>query len=242
MAKQTRTAVVTGGNRGIGKEVSYLLASIGYTVILTARSELAAKKAAATISTRMGKVIGARLDVTIPETIYNLEAFVISEFGTLDVLINNAGVSLDNSKTSPKNISVEDISPQVLIETLKVNLVGSLRLVQSFLPHMRKSGYGRIVNVSSSMGRFSKLNNEAPAYRISKSALNALTIVIASDLIGYNILVNAVCPGSTRTRMGPIDAIRTPTEAAKGIVWAATLPNGGPSGKFFRDMHLLSWL
>lgn len=242
MTKKTRVAVVTGGNRGIGKDVCCLLASIGYTVILTARSKLAAKEAAAAISTDTGKVVGARLDVTIPETIHSLEDFVISEFGTLDVLINNAGVSLDNTKIFPQNTRVEDISPQLLIETLNVNLVGSLRLIQCFLPYMRKSGYGRIVNVSSGMGRFSKLNTEAPAYRISKSALNALTIIIASDLIGYNILVNAVCPGSTRTRMGPIDAIRTSTEAAKGIVWAATLPDGGPSGKFFRDMQPLSWL
>ena len=242
MTIHTRIAVVTGGNRGIGKEVCRLLSSIGYIVVLTARSEMAAKDAALTISTEKSNVFGAQLDVVIPKTIQNLEDFVISRFGTLDVLINNAGVSLDNSKLLPKKMIVEDISPQLLLDTLDVNLVGALRLTQCFLPYMRKSGYGRIVNVSSSMGRFTKLNVEAPAYRISKVALNALTVIIASDLKDYNILVNAVCPGATQTRMGPVGAIRTSAEAAKGIVWAATLPDGGPSGKFFRDTQPLSWL
>jgi NAD(P)-dependent dehydrogenase (short-subunit alcohol dehydrogenase family) len=241
MYRQTRVAVVTGGNRGIGKEVCRQLASLGYIVVLTARSASAATAAVSELYSDERTVVGSILDVTQPETIQRLEDFVLSEFGHIDALVNNAGVSLDSYRTFPEHSGIQEISPSVLIDTINVNVLGALRLIQRFLPYMKECGYGRIVNVSSGMGRFSKMDSRAPCYRISKAALNALTIIVASEVSGYNILVNAVCPGPTLTRMGPPNAVRTPAEAAKGIVWAVTLPDGGPSGGFFRDMKPLSW-
>lgn len=241
MSRRTRVAVVTGGNRGIGKEVCRQLASIGYAVILTARSATAAKAAASELTTDKRRVFGATLDVTKPGTIQRLGDFVQSQFRRIDVLVNNAGVSLDRRITSSPRSGILEIPPSILLDTIQVNVLGALRLIQHFAPYMKEYGYGRIVNVSSGMGRLSKMDSHAPFYRISKAALNALTIIVASEVSGHNILVNAVCPGPTRTRMGPPDAVRTPAEAAKGIVWAATLPDGGPTGKFFRDANPLDW-
>lgn len=246
MLIEKRVAIVSGGNRGIGKEVCRLLSESGYAVVLTARTASAARSAASDISQDGTHVVGAVLDVTNPDTILRLQEYVLTEYGRIDALVNNAAVSLGRRLESPDHGDadhgeIEALSEDLLKKTMDVNMLGPLRLIQNFLPSMRQRGYGRIVNVSSTMAQFSRMNSEAAAYRISKAALNALTVIVASEVAGENILVNAVCPGPTRTRMGPPNAARSCVEAATGIVWAATLPDDGPSGGFYRDSMLLDW-
>ena len=117
----------------------------------------------------------------------------------------------------------------------------ALRVAQAFIPLMKSHDYGRIVNLSSSLGCLTEMGSHHPAYRISKTALNALTRVLAADLMGSNILVNAVCPGWVKTEMGGPHAERPVEEAVDTILWLATLPNGGPTGGFFRDRQRLPW-
>ena len=127
------------------------------------------------------------------------------------------------------------------MDTLNTNLMGPWRMCQAFIPLMKKQGYGRIVNVSSGSGSIDKMSSETPAYGLSKTALNVLTIKLADELKGSEILVNSVCPGWVRTEMGGMNAPRSVEEGAEGIVWLATLPEGGPSGGFFRDKQPIPW-
>lgn len=106
---------------------------------------------------------------------------------------------------------------------------------------MRQQNYGRIVNLSSGMGQLSEMNGCCPGYRTSKTALNALTRLLADELSGSNVLINALCPGWVRTEMGGEQATRDVTEGADTAIWLATLPDGGPSGGFFRDRKPIPW-
>ncbi|MBJ8030413.1 SDR family NAD(P)-dependent oxidoreductase [Bacillus cereus group sp. N21] len=241
-----RVAVITGGNRGIGEEICKQLSLLGYQVILTARNIQDANEAASRIARN---VVPASLDVTDDESIIRLVDFVISKYSRIDVLVNNAGVFLDN-EIDNQFPSVLNMDIKVLQNTLNVNLYGALRLIKAFFPYMKLANYGRIVNVSSGMGRITSLTaskdirrdaRTGPYYRISKTALNALTRIVAVEGFDSNILVNAVCPGWVRTRMGTQEAIRTIEEGARGIVWAATLKDNGPTGLLFRDGQPLNW-
>ena len=129
----------------------------------------------------------------------------------------------------------------VVRETLEINLFGAWRLCEAFVPLMQRNRYGRIVNVSSGMGALNDMSGGSPAYRVSKTSLNALTRILASELRGSGILVNSVCPGWVQTDMGGANASRTVEEGADTPVWAATLPNNGPSGCFFRDRRQIPW-
>ena len=129
----------------------------------------------------------------------------------------------------------------MLQETLETNSFGPFVLCQKFAPLMKKHHYGRIVNLSSGMGQLSEMNSGWPAYRMSKSALNAVTRIFADEYGDAGVLVNSVCPGWVRTDMGGPGAERMPEDAAKGIVWAATLPDDGPTGEFFRDGESIAW-
>ncbi|WP_370589421.1 SDR family NAD(P)-dependent oxidoreductase [Thermoactinomyces sp. CICC 10522] len=246
---EKRVAVVSGANRGIGKEVCRQLKIKGYQVCLTARNENDAHRTAQELDCTGKMVIGHQLDVTDQKSIECLRDFITQEFGRVDVLINNAGVFLDNEMNG-QYPSILEMDAQLLISTMEANVCGALSLIQVFFPYMKQANYGRIVNVSSGMGRIASMQvNESirrdlrsgPFYRISKAALNIVTRIIAAEAAGFNILVNAVCPGWVRTRMGGSRAVRSVEEGAKGIVWAATLPNDGPSGGFFRDGKSLNW-
>src|SRR5262249_21641860 len=153
-----------------------------------------------------------------------------------DVLINNAGVMLD-----PRGSHVLDSKEKTWHDTLAVNLFGPLLLTQALVPLMRKNGYGRIVNVSSAQGQLSDMGPGTPAYRVSKTALNALTRTLAAELHASGILVNAMCPGWVKTDMGGQGAPRTVEQGADTAVWLATLPDGGPTGGFFRDRKPIPW-
>jgi NAD(P)-dependent dehydrogenase (short-subunit alcohol dehydrogenase family) len=161
---------------------------------------------------------------------------VASRYGRLDVLINNAGINYDTWET----VENADINGTVM-ETIATNLLGPWRLCQAFLPLLRKSLAGRIVNVSSESGSLAGMGAGPPAYQVTKAALNAMTRTLAGELRGAHILVNAVCPGWVATEMGGTSAPRSVSEGAAGIVWAATLPDDGPTGGFFRDGKPLSW-
>lgn len=237
-----KTALVTGGNRGLGFETCRILANSGFKVLLTCRDSAKGEKTAQELQDEGLDVQFFPLDVSDPQAVQASFQFVTKEWGRLDVLINNAGVFLDDrGRTDPTSKGPLHTSLAHFENTLKINVEGPFLMCQTFIPLMLKNGYGRIVNVSSQMGQLSSMHSDAPAYRISKAALNAVTCVFADEVREKNVLVNSVCPGWVKTDMGGPHASLTIAEGCDTIIWAATLPNGGPSGKFFQDRQLLPW-
>ena len=235
-AKAPRIAVVTGGNRGIGLEICRQLGRAGLRVVLTARDDGKGKTAAAGLAKDRIEVESRPLDVTSDASIKTFASWLNDACGRCDVLVNNAGVMLD-----PRGSRVLDATVDTFRATLETNLLGPLRLIKALAPFMKKSGYGRIVNVSSGQGQLADMGVGTPAYRVSKTALNALTRTLAADLHGSGILVNAMCPGWVRTDMGGASAPRSVEQGADTAVWLATLPENGPSGGFFRDRKPIPW-
>jgi NAD(P)-dependent dehydrogenase (short-subunit alcohol dehydrogenase family) len=233
--KSAPIALVTGANRGIGFEVCRSLAGRGFVVLLAARDAAKAHAAAEKLATA-GTIEPLLLDVADPASIEKAAREVAGRFGHLDVLVNNAGINYDTWETADN----ADIDGTVQ-ETIATNLLGPWRVCKAFLPLLGKSGAARIVNVSSESGSLAHMGAGPPAYQVSKAALNALTRTLAGQLRGDAILVNAVCPGWVATDMGGADAPRSAAEGAAGIVWAATLPDSGPTGGFFRDGKPLPW-
>ncbi|EMY62199.1 SDR family NAD(P)-dependent oxidoreductase [Leptospira terpstrae] len=232
-ATKERIALVTGANRGIGKQVSIDLAKQGIYVLVGARNPgEAADTLAAVQAVGKGEILS--LDVSKEQSISEALDTITGSFGKLDILVNNAGIFADPG-------SFFDTTSEDLHRTLLVNLYGPLRLIQTFLPLMIQNNFGRIVNVSSGMGQLSDMGGGYPAYRISKTAINALTNVSSVEAVGKNIKINSVCPGWVKTDMGGASATRPVEKGAETIVWAATLPDSGPTGKFFRDKKEISW-
>jgi NAD(P)-dependent dehydrogenase (short-subunit alcohol dehydrogenase family) len=233
-----RVALVTGANRGIGLEIARQLAQKGLKVVLTSRQPEQGEKVAADLAAEGLTVYLRPLDVDQTESVERLKTSLETEFGRLDVLVNNAAILLD------RRPSASQIDLEIVKQTFETNLFGAWRMCQAFIPLMKKEGYGRIVNVSSGAGAFSDIagsNGGWPAYNLSKTALNALTASLASELRGANILVNAVCPGWVRTDMGGANADRAVEKGAETPVWLATLPDDGPTGGFFRDRQIIPW-
>lgn len=243
MSRDKKLAVVTGANRGIGAETARLLAAEGMFVVLACRHQAAAERAAASIRALGGEAEGLRVDVGHTESIAILGRHLRENHGRLDVLVNNAAIFPEKKthRFADMDGTALAVDPEDVLETLRVNSVAPLVLCQQLLPLMREGGYGRVVNVSSGMGQLSGMGPAWPGYRMSKTALNALTRILAAETRDENIKINAVCPGWVQTDMGGPDALRSPVEAAAGIVWAATLPDDGPSGGFFRDGQPLEW-
>ncbi len=235
-------AVVTGANRGLGLETARQLAKRDIRVIVTSRNPSKGEAALEKLLAEELDVVFHVLDVASESSVAELGAFIHSRCGRVDILVNNAGVFLDgHGAEDTGGASVLTASLETLTTTLKTNLYGPLLLAQELVPLMKQQHYGRIVNVSSSMGQLSEMEGKSPAYRISKTALNALTRILAAETQGYNILVNSVCPGWVRTDMGGSNAERTVEQGVSGIVWAATLPDAGPTGGFFRDGQPIPW-
>lgn len=238
-------ALVTGANRGIGFEVARELAKQGIETILgcrdLAKGEAAVKKLAAE---KLGVHL-LELDVTNQRTIDAAYDWIVKKFGRLDILINNAGILIDKTKEDEDFADTFSADAETIRASLETNTLGPFRMCQKFVPLMMKNGYGRVVNLSSRMGQLSEMNGGWPGYRISKTALNAVTRIFSEEAVGTNVLVNSVCPGWVKTDMGGPDAERTTEEAADTILWLATQKNGplkgGITGGFFRDRKPIEW-
>jgi NAD(P)-dependent dehydrogenase (short-subunit alcohol dehydrogenase family) len=228
----TRIVLVTGANRGIGRELARQLALRGDAVVLTARELAKAERAAAALPGQQ-RVL-ARLDVTDPASIERVAADLTGRYGRLDALVNNAAIHYDTWQRA----STADL--QTVREALEVNLLGAWQTSLSLLPLLRASGHGRIVNVSSEAGSLAIMDGGTPAYNVSKAALNALTRMLAGELRRDRVLVNAVCPGWVATDMGGPGG-RPVAEGAASVLWAVDLPDDGPTGGFYRDGHPLPW-
>lgn len=233
-------ALVTGANRGLGLGVVEALARKGFGVVLGSRDAAKGAEAAHRLKEQGLSVEALHLDVTADKSVRAAFDFVKEKWGRLDVLVNNAGVFLDGIVGQPSTGALTT-PVSTLEQTLETNLVGAYRMCQTFLPLIQKSPSGRIVNVSSGMGGLTEMQGGSPAYRISKTALNSLTKVLSLDLKDSRILVNSVCPGWVRTDMGGASATRDLDQGVASILWAATLPDNGPSGGYYRDGKSLPW-
>jgi len=221
-------ALVTGANRGIGLEVCRQLAARGLRVMLTARDLSKAQEAARAVQSA-GDIVPVRLDVTDPASIRALAGEHV------DVLVNNAGILVD------EDTAILDLTAEDLRATFETNVFAPIAVSQLLAPGMISRGYGRIVNVSSQAGQLTSMNTYAPAYSMSKAALNAFTRQLAAATRGTGVLVNSACPGWVRTEMGGPAAPRSVDQGADTIVWLATLGAKGPTGGFFSDRKAIAW-
>lgn len=228
-SRQGTVALVTGGARGLGVEVCRQLAQAGITVWLTARDEERAAAIAAAMASD-GDVRPARLDIDDPDDVTALAARI----ERLDVLVNNAAIDYD---TDARALTVDLDRVKRGFDT---NVFGAWRMAQAFAPHLRASGHGRLVNVSSAAGSITEMTSGGtPGYSAAKLALNGLTRMLAGELRGEGVLVNSVCPGWTATDMG--GGGRPVSEGAHSVTWACLLGDDGPTGGFFRDGRPLAW-
>jgi NAD(P)-dependent dehydrogenase (short-subunit alcohol dehydrogenase family) len=234
MSNENTIAIVTGANRGIGFEICRQLARRGIQVIMTSRDETKGEAAQQKLANEGLGVAYHPLDVTNSESIQRLANDIRQQYGRLDVLINNAGIEIDQR-------GVLDTDIDTIRTTMETNVYGPWRLVQGMAPLMEQGGHGRIVNLSSGMGKLSDMGSGSPAYRMSKTALNALTRMLAAEFRQTNILVNSMCPGWVKTDMGGAGAPRSVEQGADTAVWLATLPDDGPTGGFFRDREPIPW-
>jgi NAD(P)-dependent dehydrogenase (short-subunit alcohol dehydrogenase family) len=226
-----RVAVITGAAKGLGLETARQLSELGLRTVLTGRTDTALAAAAASIP-------GAEwhaLDVADDASVATFFDWLERSHGRLDVLVNNAGRIYGAHRRT-----LLDTDAATVAEAIDNNALGALRMMQRALPMMGRHGYGRIVNVSSGMGALTDMGSGSVPYRVSKAALNALTILAAHEA-PTGVKVNAVCPGWVRTDMGGPGASRDVASGASGIVWAATLPEDGPTGGFFRDGRPIAW-
>jgi NAD(P)-dependent dehydrogenase (short-subunit alcohol dehydrogenase family) len=225
----TRTALVTGANRGIGHEVARELAATGVRVVLGARDLALGEEAA---KQTPGEVQPEQLDVSDPNSVADCAKRLAATRVEIDILVNNAGLYT----TTP----LLDIAEGALVETLEVNLLGAWRTARQFVPGMRQRGWGRVVNVSTGYAHIAASPPQAGAYGLAKAALNALTRMIASEA-GPAVKVNCMSPGWVATRMGGAGAPATVEEGADTAVWLATLPDDGPTDGFFYRRERIPW-
>lgn len=235
MSHDKQVALVTGGNRGIGNELVKQLALNGFTVILASRDPEMGHEAAQKLKELDLDVPCIEMDVTNQESIHQASVTINEKYGRVDVLINNAGVYLD------ENEKLLAMDPSILEKTMAINFFGAYHVIRSFIPLMEKQGYGRIINVSSEYGAMSEMSYPGVgAYKLSKLALNGLTQLVAGEIKG-DIKINAVDPGWVSSDMGGPSAPKTPRQAAESILWLTTIGPEGPNGGFFRDGKRIDW-
>lgn len=237
----TKITVVTGANRGLGLATAHELAKQGHHTILTGRDAQKLEQALAPLRQEKLPVEGVVLDVADPASVQAFFVWLRDKHGRLDVLVNNAGTILESGDGSSfEKSSISNVSAETVLAAFENNALSMYRMIQHALPMMRAQGYGRIVNLSSGMGGLTDMGRGFAAYRISKTAINAITRLVSQEVQG-NIKVNAVCPGWVRTDMGGPNATRDIPTGIAGIVWAATLDQDGPNGGFFRDGKSIPW-
>nr|BFD61008.1 SDR family oxidoreductase [Bdellovibrio sp. CKG001]BFD64423.1 SDR family oxidoreductase [Bdellovibrio sp. HM001]BFD68623.1 SDR family oxidoreductase [Bdellovibrio sp. HAGR004] len=234
-----KIAVITGANRGLGLALSEAMAQRGFKVLMAMRNPDKAQKTLNTLTMKGLDVVPMKLDVSQEKSIHDFVEAIKREYGFVDVLVNNAGILIDSEDGG--NSSIFKTKASTLQKSFATNTMGPFLLTQKIFPLMKQEGYGRIVNVSSNMAQLSEKQKSSASYRISKTALNMVTNLFASEVQGEDICVNSVSPGWVRTDMGGPNADRSLDQGIKGILWAATLPKGGPNGGFFRDGEPLSW-
>jgi NAD(P)-dependent dehydrogenase (short-subunit alcohol dehydrogenase family) len=227
---ESRTALVTGANRGIGLAVARQLAAKGWIVWIGARQLKLGREAAASIGNNAHAL---QLDVASDASVDAAAEQFGKEAKRLDALVNNAGVLFDRDQ------SLLEVSEQTLLSTFQTNTLGPLRVTRAFLPYLRKAREPRVINVSSGGGQLSEPSTWAPAYCLSKTALNGVTVQLAASLPG--IAVNSACPGWVRTDMGGSAAPRSVEEGAAGIVWLAAEAPQSLTGGFLRDRESIPW-
>jgi NAD(P)-dependent dehydrogenase (short-subunit alcohol dehydrogenase family) len=230
-----RVALVTGANRGLGLETSRQLLARGLRVVMCGRDGNAVERARRGLGDVSRDAIAVQLDVTDPATIEDARQAAIDRGGGVDVVVNNAAVLLFEDS------DLLSIPPEGFRGTFEANVFGMIEVCRAFVPAMAKRGYGRIVNVSSGAGQLAGMSTYAPAYSMSKAAVNAFTRILAATYHGRGVLANSVDPGWVRTDMGGLSAPRSVEEGADTIVWLATLPDDGPTGGFFRDRRPIAW-
>jgi NAD(P)-dependent dehydrogenase (short-subunit alcohol dehydrogenase family) len=242
MDEPTRVALVTGGNRGLGLEVSRQLASRGITVVLAARAAEMGARAAAGLEERGLAVEFCRLDVTEEASIEQAARYLDDRHGRLDILVNNAGAIFDpRDEAAEQPSGVLGVAADALRQSFAVNAIGVALCCKHLVPLMLRHDWGRVVNVSTSRNVSLEMGDRYPGYRMAKVALNELTVLLAEELADRGVKVNAACPGWVRTDLGGAGATRSVEEGADTIVWLATLHDDGPSGGFFRDCKRVGW-
>lgn len=230
---EKKVALVTGGNRGIGFEVVKQLVLKGYSVILTSRDRDKGLKALQKFDTLKADIIYLEMDLDNQESIQKAAQIVNERYGRLDVLINSAGIILENKKL------LDD--PEILERTMQTNFFGAFHVIQSFMPLMERHQFGRIVNVSSEYGALDQLSRSGVgAYKLSKYALNGLTQLVAAEA-SDDIKINAVDPGWVSSDMGGKSAPITPKQAAESILLLANTDPSCPNGGFFRNGKQIPW-
>jgi NAD(P)-dependent dehydrogenase (short-subunit alcohol dehydrogenase family) len=229
-----KTALVTGANKGIGYEVARQLGGKGFQVFVGARDSQKGRDAAQALKDGGAIATFVRLDISNAQSIMDA-VHAISEIADhLDVLVNNAGVLLD------RDSAIAQVDAQTVNDTLQTNTLGPLLVTQAFLPLLSRSNAPRVINVSSGGGQLNDgMDTWAPAYCLSKTALNAVTCLFAAAL--PDVLINSVCPGWVRTDMGGANATRSVEQGADTIVWLATDAPKNLTGKFLRDRKPIPW-
>jgi NAD(P)-dependent dehydrogenase (short-subunit alcohol dehydrogenase family) len=242
----TKIALVTGANKGIGFETAKQLAERNIKVLLGARNEAEGKKAEEVLRKLSLDVTFVKLDISNSADIQNIKSYIESNYGVLDILINNAAVFLDSAWFGN---NTETVSQQTLRDTFDINYFGTVELTQALMPAIKKSKAGRIVNISSVSGSFGAHLDESHflyalkpyAYSASKTALNQFTVFLAHALRETNIKVNAANPGWVKTSIGSDQAPLTPEEGAKTGVALALMDDNGPTGTFSQSGEVLPW-
>jgi NAD(P)-dependent dehydrogenase (short-subunit alcohol dehydrogenase family) len=240
---EKKVALITGASKGIGIEIARQLSQLDITVLVGARDQERGISASEQLLSEGLDTHFILVDVTQATSIESAIGKIRDDFKRLDILVNNAGIQIDTHS------GILELDPVIFQNTLETNAFGPLLLAQATVPIMKANGYGRIVNMASTLGSLAEIASPdspynavlSPAYRLSKTLLNGITVLLAKELRGSNILVNSVCPGWVRTGMGGEEAPITPAQGADTPVWLATLPDEGTTGGFFRERQPIPW-
>lgn len=238
-----KIALITGANRGIGKELVKALSQKNFLVILACRNEEQGETLALEIQEHGGYADFVPMDLQHKEEREEGMDYIFEKYGSVDVLINNAGVWLDPqfSMPHPLDASPLKVSEDMLRHSLEVNALAPYFLIQRCLPSMIRRNYGRIVNLSTELSLFKNLSGNYSAYTLSKSLLNAITCSFSSFCVSQNILINAVYPGWVKTDMGGPKAPLLASQVVQDIIYAAMLEESGPRGKLLYKKKILDW-